>query len=100
MKKICIPVLIIEYILLLFVFSVIYLLINIADDTFNILYVIPIPFLLLLYFVLELFIKCPKCKKCLHINKNGIYRPPLLHCDKCGQNLMKCEVEVKKDEKV
>ena len=100
MKKICIPVLVIVYILFFFVFSVIYLLINIADDTSNILYAIPIPFLLLLQFVLDLFIKCPKCDKIIIFNKHGMTRLPLLHCDKCGQNLMKCEVEIKKDEKV
>ena len=89
MKKICIPVLLREYSLLLFISIVIPKLFM----TSNVLYMVPIPFLLLIYFILSLFVKCPKCEKCLIFNKHGMTRPPLLHCDKCGQNLMKCEIE-------
>jgi len=53
---------------------------------------VPYGFLVLLIWgSLNFFVKCPKCGKQLHISTGGIYRPPLLYCDKCGQNLMKCQ---------
>ena len=97
LKKICIPALIKEYSLFLLVMWTIYQLVILLGTTSNplyrILYGIVIFVLLKINFLLNFFIKCPKCNKALQINKYGIYRFPLLHCDKCGQNLMKCEIE-------
>ena len=93
MKKTCIPVLIKEYSLFFLVLWTMYQLLMLTSTTSNPLYVIAILVLMIVNFILLFFIKCPKCKKALHINEDGIHRLPLLHCDKCGQNLMKCEIE-------
>ena len=88
MKKLCIPPLIKSYGLLIFILSASFY----AFESISISSVF-IFFIWLIYFVIDLFIVCPKCEKRLHINKHGIYRPPLLYCDKCGHNLMKCDVK-------
>lgn len=51
-----------------------------------------IMFILLPVFgMISFFIKCPKCNKALHVSDKCIYRPHVsLYCDKCGQNLKKC----------
>jgi len=43
---------------------------------------------------LNYFIKCPKCHKPVGQTKNGGVSPLRWYiCDKCGQNLLKCEIE-------
>jgi transposase-like protein len=77
----CLPSLIKQYILLLLPFSFVFI------SKHWIMGII-----VLLIGVVSFFIKCPKCRKSLSVSKSGIYRPSLLHCDKCGQNLMRCQV--------
>ena len=92
MQKICIPALLKSYTLVFSIVYAIYYLWNYIATNGLILALVFTPILLLGYFVFDLFIVCPRCKKKLSINEKGIYRPPLLKCDKCKQNLMKCKM--------
>ncbi|MDM5270593.1 hypothetical protein PGH07_00205 [Sulfurovum sp. zt1-1] len=49
---------------------------------------------ILIWGVLGSFIKCTKCNKEVFITKDGVANPFRTYiCDKCGQNLMKCDIE-------
>lgn len=49
--------------------------------------------LLIALAVLSVLVRCPKCKKSLGLSESKMTTLPGYKCSKCGQNLMKCEIE-------
>ena len=49
--------------------------------------------LLIVLAILSVLIKCPKCKKSLGLSESKMTTLPGYKCSKCGQNLIKCEIE-------